>query len=220
MRNRTPIIVVGFLVVFCVQATHCALNKVVAQEDLEAEPVALNVVFGFDPGKGKYNGVVGKPHDTWNLLDVGQRSIKNLRSHVGSKTPVGLQVSENDGEWGIKDHAGVFHAYIYHNSRSVDLQATFTGLASGYYQIYVYAHGDAPNQNAAVELAVGTKVCGTKSTLNDGSWDFRSKTLSEGVQYVSFEFVVEDSAPVKITSKRAGSDYSMLNAIQIVRLMK
>jgi hypothetical protein len=114
----------------------------------------------------------------------------------------------------------VFHAYIYHNSRTVDLQATFTGLASGQYKIYVYAHGDAPDQNAKVELVVGSKNCGSKSTLNDGSWKFRSKTFTEGVQYVSFEFAIADSEPVKVTSRRAGSTYSMFNAIQIVRLMK
>jgi hypothetical protein len=209
-----------FLVVLGVNTSSNASDEAGPRERFEKEPVALNVVFGLDPGKGNYDGVVGSPNDTWNLLDVGQTSIKKLRSRTGSETPVGLLVSENDGEWGIKDHAGVFHAYIYHNSRTVDLQATFTGLASGQYKIYVYAHGDAPDQNAKVELAVGSKICGSKSTLNDGSWKFRSKTFTEGVQYVSFEFAVMDSEPVKVISRRAGSTYSMFNAIQIVRLMK
>lgn len=187
---------------------------------LNRTPTAINVVFGFDPGKGKYDGVSGRPDDTWNLLDVRQTSIKNLRGHGGRETPVRLSVSENDGEWGIKDHAGIYHAYIYHNSRSVDLKATFDHLPSGFYRVYVYAHGDAPDQNANVEIAVGDKVIASKATANDGTWKFRSKEFAEGVQFVSFEIVVRDSKPVQITSKRAGSTYSMLNAIQIVRLMK
>ena len=59
-----------------------------------------------------------------------------------------------------------------------------------------------------------------KATLNDGSWDFRSPKLAEGNQYVSFEFTVTDSEPVRITSYRAGSPYSMFNAIQMVPLGK
>ncbi len=220
MQNSTDIMFPVLLVVFGTCAAVCCADEAPARVEFEKDPVALSVVFGMDPGKGKYDGVIGEPNDTWNLLDVRQTSIKSLRSHTGSKTPVDLKVSENDGEWGIKDHTGVFHAYIYHNSRDVDLQATFTGLSSGQYRIYVYAHGDAPDQNAKIELAIGTEVIGSKSTLNDGSWDFRSKTFKEGVQFVSFEFTVKESEPVKVTSKRAGSSYSMFNAIQIVRLMK
>ncbi len=220
MRYRTPIAVGAF---FFLLGGHVAVHssdEAVAEKELDRDPVALNVVFGLDPGKGNYDGVVGKADDTWNLLDVGQTAIKELRSHAGAKTPVSLQVSENDGEWGIPDHAGVFHAYIYHNSRRVDLQAKFNGLPTGQYRVYVYAHGDAPDQNAEVELAVGAESLGSKSTLNDGSWKFRSKTFTEGVQFVSFEVSITDSEPIQITSKRAGSSYSMFNAIQIVRIMK
>lgn len=178
--------------------------------------LALNVVFGRDPGRGKYDGVVGKPHDHWNLVDVGQTSIPALVNRKGARTRVSFQLSPNDGEWGIQGQAGVYHAYLYHNCRCVDLKATLKGLAPGRYKIYVYAHGDAPNQNAEVELAVGRENYGRKATLNDGSWDYRSQKYAEGVQYVSFTFVVEEGDPVSITSRRAGSTYSMFNAMQIV----
>lgn len=188
--------------------------------DIVAEPVAINIVFGTDPGVGSYDGVVGKPSDSWNLLDVGQTKLASLRCQTGAKTPVNLEVSPNDGEWGISGHTGVFHAYIYHNSRDVDLQAKLSGLAPGQYRIYVYAHGDAPDQNAEIEIAVGSKEFAGKKTLNDGTWNFRAKEYSEGVQYVTFECSVSESEPITITSKRDGSSYSMFNAIQIVRLMR
>lgn len=190
------------------------------EAEVDTEPVAINIVFGLDPGAGKYDGAAGKPDDAWNLLDVHETSIRSLRSHAGKKTPVDLAVSPNDGEWGITGHSGVFHAYIYHNSRAVDLQAKLSGLAPGQYRIYVYAHGDAPDQNAEVEIEVGSEAYAGKKTLNDGTWDFRSTPMKEGVQYVTFEVSVKDKEPVQITSKRAGSSYSMFNAIQVVRLMR
>jgi hypothetical protein len=181
---------------------------------------AANVVFGYDPGVGRYDGVVGEPNDTWNLVDVGVTELMTLKNRKGAETPVRLSISENDGEWGIKGHTGVYHAYIYHNNRNVDLQVVFDGLPRGRYKIYVYAHGDAPTQNAEIELAVGKEIYGRKATLNDGSWDFRSPTFAEGNQYVSFEFTVTGDDSVRVTSYRAGSSYSMFNAIQIVPLVK
>jgi hypothetical protein len=144
--NLRKIAVAALLVTICLPVTAQAGRK---------SKVAVNVVFGLDPGPGKYDGVVGKPKDTWNLADVGVTELKALKDRKGVKTPVGLTVSENDGEWGIKGHSGVYHAYIYHNNRNVDLQAVFNGLPRGRYKIYVYAHGDAPDQNAEIELAVG-----------------------------------------------------------------
>lgn len=195
-----------------------AIERVAAQE-IEPDPAAFNIVFGLDPGEGNYDGIVGESRDTWNLIDVGQTKIEGLRCDSGERTTVDLKVSENDGEWGIPDHKGVFHAYIYHNNQAVDLTATLTGLKRGQYRVYVYAHGDAPNQNANIELSIGDESLGSKATLNDGTWDFRSPEFKEGVQFVSFEFSIVDGEPIKLTSKRDGSNYSMFNAIQVVRLM-
>jgi len=177
---------------------------------------AVNVVFGLDPGPGHYNAVVGKPRATWNLLDVGQTKLKSLLNAKGQPTDCHLQVSENDGEWGIEGHVGVYHAYIYHNQQNVDLQARFKGLASGDYRAYAYAHGDASNQNAMVELLVGQKSVARKATANDGTDAYRSMKLKEGLQYVVFEFSKSASEVVRIISHRDGSSYSMLNAIQII----
>ena len=97
---------------------------------------------------------------------------------------------------------------------------TLEGLPRGKYEVYVYAHGDAPNQNAEVELNVGKQMVGRKATLNDGSCDFRLARLAEGNQYVRFAFTVRGDKPVKITSRRSGSSYSMFNAIQITPIQK
>ena len=192
-------------------------NLAVAEQSPKA---SINVVFGLDPGTGKYDGVVGKPKHTWNLVGVGMTRLNALKNSKGKTTPITLSMSENDGEWGIKGHEGVFHAYLYHNSRNVDLQIAFDGLPTGAYRIYVYAHGDHPDQNANIELEVGNESYGKKKTLQDGSWRFRSKDMQEGNQFVTFEFTVEDNDQLRVTSHRDGSTYSMFNAIQIVPLKK
>ena len=180
----------------------------------------LNIVFGLDPGHGNYDGVVGNRADHWNFVDVGVTRLLALRDSRGNRTSVDFFLSENDGEWGITGHRGIYHAYLYHNQRDVDLQVTLEGLPRGKYEVYVYAHGDAPNQNAEVELIVGKQIVGRKATLNDGSWDFRLARLSEGNQYVRFRITVRGDKPVQITSRRSGSSYSMFNAIQIMPIQR
>lgn len=183
---------------------------------VKAEDRAFHIVFGQDPGAGRYDGVVGTAKDRWNFVKVGTTEIKNLQSAVGRKSQVRLELSENNGCWGIAQHGGIFHAYLYHQNQAVDLQTTFHDLPTGRYAVYVFAHGDRPEQNARVEVLVGDKKCGSKPTANDGSWDFRSHQFTEGVQYVKFEASVKDGQPLRIVSHRDGSDYSMFNAIQVV----
>lgn len=178
----------------------------------------LNLTFGTDPGDGAYDGVIGDPHDRWNLIDVGQRAADGLVLADGSKTVVNASVSENDGEWGIKNQAGVYHAYIYHNNLSVDISCTVHALPPGLYDVYVLAHGDAPNQNAAIEIQSGLVKYSGKSTLNDGTWNYRSPEYEDGVQFVRYTVEVHDDTPLVITARRDGSSYAMLNAIQLARL--
>lgn len=178
----------------------------------------LNITFAHDPGKGAYDGVVGKPTDHWNFIEHHQTSSAYLRSADGTSTSVNVQVSENDGEWGIEGQSGIYHAYVYHNCRCVDLSVTFDTLPPGIYNFYVYAHGDAPNQNAAIRIKSGAVTQTGKATLNDGTWDFRSRELTDGNQFVRYLVEVQDDSPVVITSLRDGSPYSMFNAIQIERV--
>ncbi|MEQ9407558.1 MAG: M56 family metallopeptidase [Fuerstiella sp.] len=185
-----------------------------------SNPKGLNIGFAHDPGQGHYDGVVGTPGDVWNFVDIGTTAIDYMRHPDATGSTARLRVSRHDGEWGVKGHTGIFAAYIYHNCRCVDLEVTILDLEAGRYRAYVYAHGDAPDQNAKIELKVGTKSYGKKATLNDGSWDFRSKEFREGCQYVVFEFEAVAGTPVKIVSHRDGSGYSMFNAIQLMALDK
>jgi hypothetical protein len=179
-------------------------------------PCRLNIGFAYDPGSGNYNGVVGSGDDVWNFVDVGTTAIDHTRHADGSFSPVRIRVSPADGEWGIAGHRGIYHGYIYHNCRCVDLQTRVLNLPEGRYRLFVFAHGDAPNQNARVEVRVDDESWGSRSTGNDDTWSYRVTPYREGIHYVQFEVFVESEQELKIISHRDGSDYSMFNAIQLV----
>ena len=177
---------------------------------------SLNIGFAYDPYEGNYDGVVGSPGDVWNFVDIGTTAVDYMRHQNATGSTARLRISRHDGEWAVKGHSGIFTGYIYHNCRCVDLEATLLDLAPARYKAYVYAHGNAPNQNAKIEIVVGDRCIGQKATANDGTWKFQSKEFQEGVQFVSFEFDVPAGETVRIISHRDGSDYSMFNAIQLV----
>ena len=177
----------------------------------------LNINFGMHPRDVPPGGVVGGPHDVWTLIDVGETTKKNLPMADGTSTKVCLRLSENDGEWGIPGAFDIYHAYLYHNARDVDLTLTLHNLPTGRYNVFVFAHGAAPEQNAAIEISTGDEVYKGKATINDGSMSFLSRKHKAGVQYVRYTIDVNKRKPVTIISYRDGSDLSMFNAIQLMR---
>ena len=178
----------------------------------------LNLNFGREPRSQIVNGVCGSETDEWTLIDHGELKKEGIKYADGTPSDVEVTVSANDGEWGVADHYGVAHAYVYHNCRCVDLAVTLKYLSPGTYDVYVVAHGDAPNQNAAIEIQSGRRSYSGKATLNDGTWNFRQQQLEEGNQYVWYRIEVSSDTPVVITSRRDGSNLSMFNAIQLAKV--
>lgn len=177
---------------------------------------SLSIGFAYDPGQGKYDGAVGRPSDVWNFVDIGTTAVDYLRHADGSGSSARLRVSKSDGEWAVKTDNQIFRGYIYRNCQCVDLEVSVLDLQPGRYQALVYAHGDAANQNASIEMQVGEENYGRRATSKAADADFRSRALVEGVHYVSFEILVSAGEDVRITSHRDGSGYSMFNAIQFV----
>ena len=178
----------------------------------------LNINFGRAPMGATCGSVLGGDYDYWNLVDHGELNRDRLRWGDGSISDVSISVSPNDGEWGIAGHTGVYHAYICHNARNVDVSVTINNLPAGKYNAYVMAHGDSPDQNASVEILSEDNVYSGESTVGDGSADYRSHELTPGCQYVQYKIQVVADQPVVITSRRAASSLAMLNAIQLYRI--
>lgn len=194
-----------------------SLNKRSAKPSKHADRI-LNINFGMAPVDSNPRGAVGGPGDFWTMVDVKETTKSGLSMADGTSTDVVLQLSENDGKWGIPGPMDVYHAYLYHNCRCVDLSVTLSYLPEGIYEAYVFAHGDAPDQNALVEIESGGTTYTGRKTLNDGSHRYRSRDYEEGNQYVKYTIQVKNGSPVTITSKRDGSSLSMFNAIQLKRL--
>ncbi len=180
----------------------------------------LNIGFAHDPGVEHYDGVVGSSGDVWNFVSVGTTAKDFMRLSDMRPSTARLRISRHDGAWGIAGQSGVFHGYIYDNCRCKDLEVTILDLEPGRYRAYVYAHGDAPDQNANIELRIADESIGKKATANDGTHGYRSQPMTEGIQYVTFDFDVWRGNDVKFISHRDGSSYSMFNAIQIVPLRR
>lgn len=179
---------------------------------------AINIGFASDPGQGRYDGAVGAPHDVWNFVDIGTTAVDYTRHPDASSSTARLRISQHDGEWAVQTENQIYRGYIYHNCQCVDLQVTLLDVEPGRYRACVYAHGDAPDQNAAIEVRVGERCVGKKATSKADSLLFRSPRLQEGVQYVTFDFDVSCEDEIHIISHRDGSRYSMFNAIQLVPL--
>lgn len=179
---------------------------------------AINIGFAHDPGQGHYDGAVGSPHDVWNFVDIGTTAVDYTRHPNGTGSTTRLKISRHDGEWAVQTQNQIYRGYIYHNCQCVDLQVTLLDVQPGRYRAYVYAHGDAPDQNALVEVKVSERCVGKKATTKEDSLQFRSDQLQEGVQYVTFDFDVSSKDSVHIISHRDGSRYSMFNAIQLIPL--
>ncbi|MEW4487163.1 hypothetical protein AB1L42_03730 [Thalassoglobus sp. JC818] len=177
-----------------------------------------NLNFAHQTEEVDRHGVVGDAADHWNFIEYGQTSLAGLSTADGAATDVEVRVSENDGEWGIAGENGPYHAYIYHNCRCVDLSLEMRYLPEGTYAVYVFAHGDAPDQNAAIEVECAGVMLSGKSTRNDGTWDFRGQPFSDGNQYVRYVIDLPAGELLKVTSRRDGSPYSMFNAIQLERI--
>jgi hypothetical protein len=107
------------------------------------------------------------------------------------------------------------------------LRGLIKNLATGTYEIYVYAHGDGDAENSAIQVAVGSFEsdgdpmtsgvdCVEKSTVNGAGWE--SADMVEGMQYVVFRVEVTSGEWVRIISNRDAGTYAYLNGIQIRRI--
>ena len=185
---------------------------------LRHRPVVLNLTFANKTQSDSSTPDDGERFDVWNFVEVGRRKSVGLRLADGTPTDVVAEISENDGAWGIAGVTGPFHGYLYHNCQCVDLSVTLRYLPPGIYEAFVFAHGDAPDQNAAVEIASAGVTYSGKSTLKDGTTDFRQTTFTDGNQYVRYVVDVQAGSPLVVTSKRDGSSYSMINALTLRRI--
>ena len=95
-----------------------------------------------------------------------------------------------------------------------NITITVTNLIAGMYDIYLYGHGNADDQNSMFQLSVTSLSYGSEATTNGSAWI--SSNWQEGVQYVEFTNVNVDAAQtINITVEPGASPYALIAGLQM-----
>jgi hypothetical protein len=158
--------------------------------------------------------------DFWNVysrdnIDGSWRdagTITDLSCADGAKSTVSLTYSGGMGAWFSSVPDNMYRTYLYNPMGSQ--QVTISNLAAGTYDLYIYAHGAADNQNSLLELYSGSTSFGITNTVVGPEWN--SANWTEGDQYIVFKSViVEDNKPINLQIKPQADIGSYINGIQI-----
>jgi fibronectin type 3 domain-containing protein len=190
----------------------------------------INVNFTAHWNTGSGGDKVGKAavgetmNDFWNTYSRDTTSHFNTRANGivpalkkanGEVTGTGLVVTNAASYWSGTHPDVMYNTHLYPAALNTTIIVGLTNVEAGRYDLYLYGHGVANNQNAAFELSVGGAVVGTKATLNGAGWN--SPIWAEGVQYVKFAAVDVAGGALWIKVKPGASSYAPINGLQLVR---
>ncbi len=188
----------------------------------------LNVDYGSDQNpnfpKKSGAGAVGNSEDLWNLYsrDDGrggfrvQGSLKNLIWSDGAPSTIQLSVTNAAGAWYTFNKDPMFLSYLYPlGGGGPDITSVLSGLPSGSYDFYIYAHGQPPQENGVLQLTVGSVNYGSQSTSSAANWD--PGVWAEGGQYVRFSGIpVSAGDQVTIRSMPGAAGLAVINGLQAI----
>jgi hypothetical protein len=156
---------------------------------------------------------------TWNdFIRALGASITSLKNSKGTVTAVSITDGNAGSYW---DNANMFTALVYgnkimnnyhHNNNSGNKVMTIAGLAANcWYDLYLYGHGNAEDQNTRFTIGSVSKDC-TIPVVG-------LTTLTEGAHYVVFRGVTANSSgQITVTwGPASGTGYAAINAVQIVQ---
>ncbi len=164
-------------------------------------------------------------NDFWNFYtrDDGNGgyltfgSLTGMKYADGSASGAGFTIANAPGSWGNGAADYMYDGYLYPFDGG-EIVVTVTNLVAGSYDLYVYGHGDADNQNSTYQLSVGSLNYGSETTLNGPGWN-SSAVWQEGLQYVEFSNVVVSAGqPLTITVLPANSSYAIISGLQIAQV--
>ena len=96
-----------------------------------------------------------------------------------------------------------------------NLTVMLTNVPYGYYDVYLYGHGDADELNGIYELIAGWNPYGSQSTTNTSAWN--TNVWTEGAQFVVFRDVALPAGQallVQVSTNALG--FALLSGIQLV----
>ena len=178
---------------------------------------ALNLDFagGTVSSKSGFAATGIATNDFWNSYNaVGNFSdaMSNLKMYDSTVSAIGMQLVNARFPYLSSSSDPMFHTYAF--SYDGTITVTMTNLPAGYYDLYLYGHGDAPIQNSTFEVFSDVNY-GRRATTKDSDWYFSDWV--ENRQYVVFRSVrVVAGQPVVINVPLASDGYAAINGMQFV----
>jgi len=179
----------------------------------------INVDFGFtnvSPEVG-FAAIGATRTDFWNGFGaVGNYtdSLPSLKFRNGTTSSIGLTMSNTRFPYsngGLEDKMYDSYVFSYEGTITVNI----TNLPTANYDLYLYGHGGAENQNSAFTVVSAGNNYGTNSTTTALDWWFPD--WIQGRQYVVFSNVAATNGqPVTITVPLGPSGYAVINGMQII----
>lgn len=142
-------------------------------------------------------------------------TVTNLSWSTGTGLSAGhsLRVQNAPGQWGSDTGDYMYNGYVY-DWNSQGIANTWKGLPPGRYDLYLYGHGAASDQNTSFSVFTSTRDFGSKATLNTNTWS--STNWTEGVQLVTFTNVsLLTEQALQINALKVASAYTCINGMQL-----
>jgi hypothetical protein len=176
----------------------------------------INVNFGGNTKAGA--AVIGKAADNWNSYVFPNNSdviMTNLAWNAGAtRSQVSLRVQNGGGQWGFTTTDPMYGTYIY-PYYSGNITLTISNLPSGDYDLYMYGHGGAANQNSTFTVSTNQVTIGQLTTLNSSDWQ-QSSNWTSGLQYIAFTNIHLNAGNVaSVVVSPNASTYAVINGLQI-----
>ena len=181
----------------------------IADADQPSPGWLLNVNFGLWTKKTGPAAVGLSANDFWNPWEsiyTADVTVKDLKAHDGSATPVVLRIENAGGAWNNQTGDGMYDSYVYPNSGGGDgvgnIIATLSNLPAGSYNLHLYGHADPggrPESDSTFSVLVGDMKYGPVGTRSSAGWK-PADGWKEGSQYVAFrDLEVGEGDSIRIT---------------------
>lgn len=170
------------------------------------------VEFERSPGKTGYAAIGLTGDDFWNqvITSVSGTDGGIMLDSEGRDLGVSLTCPSH----GFKHSS---HPDILMKQGHQDTDSTYKiyGLPTGSFDLYLYGHGDANNENTVFSVSNGVTTFGPESTVNGTGWE--TNTWVEGMQFVKIPITVTAGQTVQITVGDGASGGHFINGLQIKR---
>jgi hypothetical protein len=155
-------------------------------------------------------------NDFWNscvivVFSGANAILTNLESVDGALSGVGLELDGNIRSGGNQSSDPMYSNCLFSYQ---DMIMTITNLAPGFYDLYLYGHGDQDNINSVFQVSEGSQILGLEATTNGPGW--LSPVWQEGAQYVVFTNVsVAPEQSLSITVEPGAGGVGLFSGLQI-----